>query len=360
MSTELAEQKIHAPWVEKMLEAKPKFEELAQIHGKVNWTAEANFAKQLFQKNPMLMECTPISIFNAIVNVGAVGLTLSPAQQYAYLVPRNRKIDGNFISECHLDISYKGLIKLVTETGNCDYARADVVLAKDAEGFVYKGPAAEPEIAITNPFDNDRGAVVGCYAIAKLASGDVLCEIMTEHEIAATEAASKAQYGPWKGPFRNEMIKKSVLKRICKTIPRSDNTGRLSQAISIVNEHEGIDVDQVVSIESKASAEDINRFQQALNDSDSLAMFHLRQTIDEAKYIDLYNSAEKGKKTAVKKLASSLEMQGAETIQSLIDCHESGDTTLAADIIADAGELELIEDLVQPHIMDWIRTDVEA
>ena len=47
MSTELAEQKIHAPWVEKMLEAKPKFEELAQIHGKVNWTAEANFAKQL-------------------------------------------------------------------------------------------------------------------------------------------------------------------------------------------------------------------------------------------------------------------------------------------------------------------------
>ena len=75
---------------------------------------------------------------------------------------------------------------------------------------------------------------------------------------------------------------------------------------------------------------------------------------------DRYNSAEKGKKTAVKKLASSLEMQGAETIQSLIDCHESGDTTLAADIIADAGELELIKDLVQPHIMDWIRAEVDA
>ena len=188
MSEQTAEVQEQPQWIVQMIRAQPKFEELAKIHGDVNWKAEANFAKQLFIKNELLQTCTPISVYNAILNVGAIGLTLSPAEKHAHLVPRKRKLStGQYIQECQFEIGYQGLIKLTTETGNCDYVRADVVREKD--DFVYHGPAMAPEITI-RPF-GDRGDVVGAYAIAKLASGDTLCEIMTNDEIHATEASAK-------------------------------------------------------------------------------------------------------------------------------------------------------------------------
>src|SRR3546814_4153463 len=90
-----------------------------------------------------------------MINVASTGLTLNPAHGHAYLVPR----DGAIV----LDISYKGLIKIATDTGSVLWARAECVYGKDT--FRYHGPAAMPEHE-ADPF-SERGEIVGAYCIAK-------------------------------------------------------------------------------------------------------------------------------------------------------------------------------------------------
>src|SRR5699024_1726795 len=135
---------------------------------------------------------------------------------YAYLVPR----DGAIV----LDISYKGLIKIATDTGSIMWARADLVYEHDE--FTYHGPANMPEHK-ADVFRKDRGALVGAYCIAKTCDGDVLTEVMPVEEIEKIRGKSmayvKKKSGPWVTWF-TQMVKKAVIKRASKTWPYTDRS----------------------------------------------------------------------------------------------------------------------------------------
>lgn len=64
--------------------------------------------------------------------------------------------------------------------------------------------------------DGERGAPRLTYAYAITKDGGFYLEIVGEEQMAAIEAASAAKGGPWKGPFRDEMKRKSALKRLAK------------------------------------------------------------------------------------------------------------------------------------------------
>src|SRR5574337_1919760 len=138
-----------------------KFAQIADRHKLVTWAEESQFALQAVEKNPELRKCDPITIQDAIINVAAVGLTLNPAHQYAFLVPETNKTANR--KECQLRISYKGLIKIATDSGVMKWVKADVVRKNDT--FIYRVPNVMPEIGI-EPF-GDRGDPVGVYCIAK-------------------------------------------------------------------------------------------------------------------------------------------------------------------------------------------------
>ena len=91
--------------------ARDSFEKANEYN--MNFAREANFALQILEGNKYLQGSKPESIRNAIVNVSLTGLTLNPALKYAYLVPR--KIGSDL--HCILDISYIGMIKLLTDAG---------------------------------------------------------------------------------------------------------------------------------------------------------------------------------------------------------------------------------------------------
>ena len=221
-------------------EAQQKFIEITtKASTGVIYEVESMFALQAFAKNTFLAETANKnlnSLRNAIINVASIGLSLNPAMQYAYLVPR----DGGVC----LDISYKGLIKLATDTGSMLWVRADLVYKNDT--FKYRGPAMAPE-HIADVLSDQRGEFAGVYCIAKTVDGDILTEFMTAkevHQIRDTSMAwVKQKKGPWKDWF-GEMAKKSIIKRASKTWPRSDKNDRLAQAVQVINEHEGIDFDQ--------------------------------------------------------------------------------------------------------------------
>lgn len=222
-----------APYMRALETAKPRFIEIVGGDSRA-WDSESIFAMQHIGKTDFAMQIAnrnPMSVQIAMYNAASTGLTLNPANGYAYLVPRDGAI--------RLDISYKGLIKIATDTGSVVWARAEVVREKDT--FTYRGPALAPEHSC-NPFVGDRGEVIGVYCIAKVASGDILAEIMDREEIekvrGKSDAWAKKKAGPWVEWF-SEMCRKAVIKRAQKTWPYSDRSERLAQAVEIANESEG-------------------------------------------------------------------------------------------------------------------------
>lgn len=224
-----------APYQAAIQKAKDRFAKIASQT--VNYDKESIFAMQALMKTDFAMKTAnnnPNSVHLAMINVASTGLTLNPANGYAYLVPRDGAI--------HLDISYKGLIKIATDAGSIVWARAEVVYADDR--FEYRGPAEAP-VHSADPFKADRGDIIGAYCIAKTNDGDVLTEVMSREEIEKIRSKSSAwvrgkqgSKGPWE-EFFSEMCRKAVVKRASKTWPYTERSEVVGQAIEIANEAEG-------------------------------------------------------------------------------------------------------------------------
>lgn len=221
-------------WPQVIDRAASKFNEIASRSKLVTWAEESQFALQAIQKNEKLSQCLVHTVQNSVINVAAVGLTLNPALGYAYLVPEGvKQPDGKYQQECILRVSFKGLLKIATDSGSIMWAKAEVVKQNDT--FVYRGPCDLPAHEM-NPF-GDRGATVGAYCIAKTHQGDYLVDVMGADEIAKIRGAAKQDY-VWK-TWPDEMTKKAIIKRASKQWPKTDRDDRLDRAIAVVNEYEG-------------------------------------------------------------------------------------------------------------------------
>lgn len=213
----------------------PDFDDLAKIHGAVNYKAEASFALNILAENEYLANVAmgnQDSLKRAIINVAAIGLTLNPISKLAYLVPRDKKV-------C-LDISYLGYVKLATESGALKWAVADVVCKNDE--YVYMGAGKEPRHKF-DPF-GDRGEVVGAYCLAKTRDDEFIVTPMSKAEIYAIRDKSSSyksgSFSPWKSD-ENEMMKKTVIRRASKSWPSAGPKERFEKALDIANDIELVD-----------------------------------------------------------------------------------------------------------------------
>lgn len=200
---------------------------------------EYNFAMQALAANDFLLQTAlknPQSLKAAIINVGAVGLSLNSAEKMAYLVPLNGAV--------HLMVSYMGLAKLAVMDGGALWLHSEVVCEKDI--FNYMGVDQKPEHKF-NPFQ-DRGRAIGVYAVVKTHDGSFLSRMLSVSDCEKirdrTQIWQKSKSGPWKTD-PEEMYKKTAIKNLAKTIPRiSGSTSRLNKAIEVQNEFEGIDFEK--------------------------------------------------------------------------------------------------------------------
>jgi recombination protein RecT len=224
-----------APWVSAVKKAEPKFLAIQEKHPELNvsWDKEQIYVGQLMRKSEALQRCPPQSIFAAVVNVATVGLSLNPALGLAYLVPR----DG----QCCLDVSYRGLVQLATDSGAIRYVRADVVYEND--DFTWCGLDERPEHKF-KAFSKDRGSPVGVYCYAKTSDGDILSGMMSFDEVEAIRAISKAKNSPAWGKHWGEMAKKVLIKREQKLWPKAARE-MVAKALGVINEHEGLQDDQM-------------------------------------------------------------------------------------------------------------------
>lgn len=320
-----------------------RFNELA-ITG-MDFAQECLFARQQLLKNDFTLKtaaANPNSLQAAILNVAAIGISLNPAQQHAYLVPRDKQI-------C-LDISFRGLVKLATDCGSIKWAKAELVYENDT--FEWNGPALPPTHK-ADPF-GDRGAIKGGYCLAKLPDGEYLVDVMPVDEINKVRDTSKAyqnKKGPWVDWYE-EMAKKTLVKRAYKSWPQTKDRERLDRAVAALNEHEGT----AYTLEQQA------HYLTLLRNGDALEFYAFRMSLPDHVWIALHNSFEKGHKVKGKEQANQLEKEGIDAynacIADLISLVESEDADGVKEIIDELSDDA--RDLIMANIPQNVRSFIQG
>ena len=215
-------------WIQTLSNAYPKFEQINPNKAK----SELGFAMQIFQNNPTLQRCDPQSILNAVVNVARTSITLNPVMKLAYLIPRKNK--------CVLEFSYMGLVAMLRDNGCIKSISAHIVYEDENFEFDLANNKIRhlPKYAQSENEHNLR-KIIGCYSRATLPNNEIVYEFMPMWEIEKVKRSSEGsdnKYSAWQ-TWKDEMIKKSVIKRHFKMLISVNVTEALTTALSIENEN---------------------------------------------------------------------------------------------------------------------------
>jgi len=221
---------------------------------------EVSFAIQIAHKNPQLQKCDQNSILRAVINLAQVGLTLNPISKLAYLIPRwNGKLNG---LECVLEPDYRGLAKLLTDSGAVKHISVELIYEGDKvaidKATIEKVKEHVPYFLNGKP----KGKIIAAYSLATLSDGakhfegmsyDEIMEIRDRSESYKAFVAKKISSCTWVSD-EGEMCRKTVLKRHCKYLPKSTGTDKLDKAIDLDNQIHGfeeeIDYNMMAFLES--------------------------------------------------------------------------------------------------------------
>lgn len=206
---------------------------------------EIGFAIQQINKTPMLQKASRLSIYAAIMNVAQIGLSLNPISQYTYLIPRYNR--NSQLVEAALEPSYKGLMKLLTDSKTV--RSMDVRLVYDGEECVVD--YAHPNKIIKHiplVFEKPLGKIKGVYSLATLHDGTKHIEVMSLEQVHDCRAISESYkaYLKKKTPtciwveHEPEMIRKTVVKRHFKFLPKSGSLEKIDKAIDLDNKIHGV------------------------------------------------------------------------------------------------------------------------
>lgn len=166
-------------------------------------------------RNPMLLQCTPESIFSSLMDASQLGLEPFTGQNLSYIIPYKNGRTG--VSEAKFIPSYKGMLELARRSGQIKSVDADIVYEND-KWEVEKG--LSPKLMhVPNYTTKDRGKMVLVYAIARFKDDGYQFVVLTMSQIDKIRSASKSSHsGPWVDWFE-EMCKKSALKSLLKNCP---------------------------------------------------------------------------------------------------------------------------------------------
>jgi len=159
------------------------------------------------QSNPDLLEKDRQSLFESAMKCAQDGLL--PDGREAALVIHGAKVT-------YMPM-VAGILSKVRRSGELRSISAHVVYENDEFDYIL----GDEERIHHKPFIGERGAPIITYAVAHTKDGGIYREVMTEQQVMAVKAVSKARNGPWSGPFADEMRRKTAIRRLSKRLPMS-------------------------------------------------------------------------------------------------------------------------------------------
>lgn len=190
-------------------------------------TAErmVKIATAAITRQPLLLECTPQSLLQSVMQAAELGLEPGSALGEGYLVPFKNK-SGTRLAQ--FIPGYRGLIALARRSGQIEDIEAHVVYQGDR--FVYrKGTNAvlehEPKL------EGEPGPLMVVYAMGWLrGSTRPHVEVLRKSDIEKIRKRSRAgSDGPWVTDY-DEMARKTAVRRLVKYLPMSVEMAKAFQA----------------------------------------------------------------------------------------------------------------------------------
>lgn len=205
-----------------------------RINTDLKFKTECHHALEIVKASNKLMDASPESVKECIMDVSLLGLTLAPSAQHAYLVPRFIRGRGMI---CTLYTSWRGLTVAAKKWAGLKDFNAQVVYANEPFSIAQgTNPFVRHEVI---PNAERRGELVGAYCIAYMESGLLKVEYMDREQIDRARAVSESknsQYSPWVKWFE-EMARKTVVRRAAK---HWQGSPELEASIQIQNKYEGM------------------------------------------------------------------------------------------------------------------------
>jgi recombinational DNA repair protein RecT len=186
-------------WTNSLVIAQDKME---LISDKTMVLKELGFVKQIFEKNSALQKCSKQSVVDALTN------------------------------KCTLEFSYMGLIKMLKDNGSINHIEAHLVYVDEEFDYTNETISHKKKFAMSEQEHNSRG-IVGAYSVATLPTNDKVYCFMPIWELNKVKDFSKGG-SIWKN-WRDEMYKKSVIKRHFKTLLGASEYAKEQALASIIN-----------------------------------------------------------------------------------------------------------------------------
>lgn len=121
-----------------------------------------------------------------------------------------------------------GICKKARNSGEIKTLNAQIVYKNDAyEHWIDESGEHFKHV----PSRGERGEVLCVYAFAQTKDDGVFFEELSMADIDAIQKMSRAEDGPWKGPFKTEMMRKSAIRRLLKyRVPSSTDVDEIIRA----------------------------------------------------------------------------------------------------------------------------------
>lgn len=191
-----------------------------------------------YNKNGALQQCDRQTFWGCVIN--AVQMDLEPGPLgYAYLIPYKGVVT--------LQIGYRGMLELAMRSGLIDSVYAYPVYKGDKFKYAL---GAHPDLQHipdldSDPTDND---IIAFYAVAHVKGSNIpRVEVMSKKQVDAIKNRAQAKSGPWVTDYA-EMGRKTVLKRLCKTLPLSVESQRMLAADETTRTSLERDIDDTASV----------------------------------------------------------------------------------------------------------------
>jgi len=206
-------------------------------------------------RTPKLLECTPESLLLSTLQAASLGLEPNTPLGLCYLIPRyngrTRKMEATFL------VGYRGLVRLAAQSGEVKSFQAFAVYANDVFEVEF---GLEPKLVHRPNFKSDPGELIAVYAVAQMTGDAVAYDVMRRAEIdrirdlhAAKDRNDKVT-GPWVSDYV-EMAKKTVIRRLAKTLPLVTERSGFQKAVEMESRSEAGEPIEALDIAAEPSAE---------------------------------------------------------------------------------------------------------
>lgn len=184
------------------------------------------------QRNPKLLDCTPVSLINSYMVMAGCGFMPSAVSGEAYVLPYNNKkqINGQWetVMEAQFQMGYQGLVTLFYKAG-VENIKWGIVYEKDDAEMVNGELRHKVPLGMSK---EERGEPIGAYVTVTFRGHENTKYMNGKDIVAHAKKFSKSydpdskgwKYSPWNPANDPEltMWAKTVLKQHSKLLPKNE------------------------------------------------------------------------------------------------------------------------------------------